>query len=145
MEFGDLINILLILVFAVIAPIVSAVSKKRKNANAPVNNSQGAQGFDNVIESFANELELLKEEKAEAFEEERVGLYRSEAKPYLNVDLEAAQDAELDTMPSENSAETVKNALRDKLKTASTGSEIARDFDIKKAVIYSEILNSKYF
>ncbi len=145
MEFGDLINILLILVFAIIAPIVSAVSKKRKNANAPVNNSQGAQGFDSVIESFANELELLKEEKAEAFEEERVHAQHSKAKPYLNVDLETAQEAELDIMPSENSANTVKKALRNKMKTAKSGCEIAKDFDIKKAVIYSEILNSKYF
>ncbi len=139
MELGDIFNLLLLVLFIVIGPIVRAVSKKKKKQASIANASQESpQGFESLMVSFTDEIETLRREKAEAFENERINIKAQ------NIEVDNL-DSVNENMPTDSPADDLRESFKQNVNENQNASDIAKGFDIKKAVIFSEILSTKYF
>jgi len=139
MELGDIFNLLLLVLFIVIGPIVRAVSKKKKKQASIANVSQESpQGFESLMVSFTDEIETLRREKAEAFENERINIKAQ------NIEVDNL-DSVNENMPTDSPADDLRESFKQNVNENQNASDIAKGFDIKKAVIFSEILSTKYF
>ncbi|MDA3910514.1 MAG: hypothetical protein PF448_04050 [Bacteroidales bacterium] len=147
MELGDLFNLLLLVLFIVIGPIIRALSKNKKEKLRVQNVSQDSpQGFGSLLGTFSDEIEALRREKAEAFENERMNntpnaIQNSAILTNENDDLNAANK----NTPNDSPADDLRESFKQNVNKNQNASDIAKSFDIKKAVIFSEILNTKYF
>jgi hypothetical protein len=143
MEIGDIINFLLILAFAVIMPIIGAFTKK-KAKKTPLG-QQASTGFESVLSSFSDELAKFKEEKAESFDAEySQSSYEKEeisTKPFLEHDLEHFY-AETQTSLSEKKYEQLDDNKAESIEKSWIEEN---EFELKKAIIFSEIIKPKYF
>jgi hypothetical protein len=148
MELGDLFNLLLLVLFVVIGPIVKALSKNSKKKAVVGDASQGSpKGFESLLGSFTDEIDALRREKAEAFENERMNNDEQDygkVNPYLPNEIENLHLANKN-MPTDSPADDLRESFKQNVNENQNASDIAKSFDIKKAVIFSEILNSKYF
>jgi len=147
MELGDLFNLLLLILFVVIGPIIRALSKNNKN-KAPVGNvsADSPKEFESLLGTFSDEIDALRRKKAEAFESERMeNTHNTNQKtPFLTNELDDLTNANENT-PNDSPANDLRESFKQNVNEKQNASDIAKSFDIKKAVIFSEILNTKYF
>ncbi|MEA1874596.1 MAG: hypothetical protein U9N51_09250 [Bacteroidota bacterium] len=147
MELGDLLNLLLLILFVVIGPIVRALSKNNKKKALVGNTSQDSpKEVESLLESFTDEIDTLRREKAEAFKSERIENTQNTNKngTFLSNELDNLYAANENT-PNDSPADDFRESFKQNVKENQNASDIAKSFDIKKAVIFSEILNTKYF
>jgi hypothetical protein len=148
MELGDLFNLLLLVIFVVIGPIVRALSKNSKKKAVVGDASQGSpKGFESLLGSFSDEIDALRREKAEAFENERMSnddQSESNVDSFLPNEIENLHSVNKNT-PTDSPADDLRESFKQNVNENKNASDIAKSFDIKKAVIFSEILNTKYF
>lgn len=146
--FGDIITFLLIIAFSVIFPIIGAVSKNKAKKARSLSNTSNEQSFNDVISSFSSDIEELRRKKAEAFGR------REFAPEYAGYTEGMTEDVHVEEVikPLEkvdkqevNRVEELRESFKQNVNTDGSARSIANSFDIKKAVIYSEILDTKYF
>lgn len=149
MELGDIINFLLVIAFVVVAPLVSALSKKNKkkqNATVPGENARAI--FDEMgLEGSGDPGNLQQSYEERRKKEESGNAYRT-----VDNENEAKSDNWLQKPPkppdiNNDILQSYKQVMPGKRanKGKAEAAMLAKTFDIKKAVIYSEILNTKYF
>ena len=155
MELGDIINLLLVIGFAVIAPIIGAISKKsaKKNkatnpASTQLNEQKNQEGFDVMHEFLQNESK--KSEKSNLQEE-----FQNISENSKSESNKSKEETEYKSAKQENNHIYNKTAkvpkpekssyMHKSKKSSNLNRKIVKDFDGKKAVIYSEILQKKYF
>jgi len=157
MELGDIINFLLIIAFAVVAPIIGAVSKRNKSKQQADKAATGAN------DSFVRDMEKASEQEMESAEHavldnhnlqnDGSGLsyqnhsYTSDFRQTSNKMAEFEKKSAKQDESRRRSQVTQKEMVRRNKKQddPAEAARIARGFNIRKAVIFSEILNTKYF
>ena len=154
MELGDIINLLLIVGFAVIAPIVGAITKKASKKNtlkkpaATESNSQQDQDIDLMEEFYKNESK--KSEKSNLQEEYKNISDQSDTKNEESLDNSENKYTNKENSNIYNQSNLLsnqhqKNFNHKSKKGSNLNRKIIKNFDARKAVIYSEILQKKYF
>ncbi|MFW5767327.1 MAG: hypothetical protein ACOCXO_03055 [Bacteroidota bacterium] len=149
MELGDIINFLLVIAFVVVAPLVSALSKKNKqkqNATLPSENARAI--FDEEGLEDARDPGNLQQ----SYEERRKNEESGNVYPTVDNEIEEKSDNWLQKSPkspdiNNDARQGYKQVIPGKRahKSKAEAAMLAKSFDIKKAVIYSEIINTKYF
>lgn len=135
----DLIVIILTLVFAV-AGVLGQMKKKKKFAG-----DEGQQeASDSILDMFKEELGINDETQPQYYEDPVEVPVKQEVKEkkvekVSSVDYSRYQFRSENEGTSEISQEAPKVEKREKISTG-----IRKDFTLRKAVIYSEILNRKY-
>ena len=119
MEIGDLINLILVLFFAVGAPILGAVSKRRKAAQRASSNPNPL--IENVESFFPEDID--------------------EDESFVRNDIISEREQFVQKTETQNITEDNKQSV----KVDQPEIETKEKFPIRKAVIFSEILNTKYF
>jgi hypothetical protein len=151
METSDIINFLLVLAFVVVAPILRAVSKSKSNKNKLNASVSGAnsQNKKSVFNSIVGEFLETQSGK------ENTENYNQNIPVDMNSNVESYQP-EVD---SQHIGNDNKNIEKEKVRKNVDKEDVVEqqkdrvndfkknlnDFDLKKAIIYSEILNTKYF
>lgn len=150
MEIDSILNLLFILVFVIGLPLLRLVGKNKKQRESSgflqqqTQHHEGAAGFD----MHGGEHKESPAETQEASEKEILhGLEQSgTAIPRPETDMSISNPSVLD---EDKTSVVTKNKLRNNNKTAgarkSQAAAIADSFNIKKAVVFSEILKRKYF
>ncbi len=160
MESGDLLNILLIIAFAVGAPLLSLFGKKGTKTQKSSEPDSEAQGFNfpdhpGSDDTKAQEQAAPGKNQAYIYSDKDINNKNyqiNEAYKQINAQNTSKSD---ELMENGKNDDFVKRGIKQSLsqdiskntlsKPSSKASKIARGFDIKKAVIFSEILNTKYF
>ncbi len=148
-NFGDIVTFLLVIVFSVIFPVIGALAKRKTKVNKPLVNPNGGDFDESEFESvFSFDEENLPQEN------EKNG--HSSANVRFN---EIYQETSIENIPYYNptgnnnkfekqeiiSSDSLTEHLKENVKKPKLEQLIGEDFDAKKAIIYSEILNVKHF
>ncbi len=159
MEVGDILNLLLIVAFAVGAPLISVLGKKKQKTESNTQPVQDDREYINASwpadEDNTNLQTQSSPDTQHAYSDEDIENKKNDIKKaYEQIDEQNLTKSEVSSQKEKNS-KTGTMELKEPLnqdingvsqsKTRSEASKIARGFDIKKAVIFSEILNTKYF
>ena len=161
METGDILNLLLIIAFAVGAPLLSVLGKKKQKSKTTSQPADGAQGFfdadesENDWDSDTHYQPASKNRHAYAYSEEEMLNKKNDIKRAFNqINDQNLTKNKASVQKGKNhdvNAGRIKQALNQDIsddlqsQPTSEAARIANSFDIKKAVIFSEILNTKYF
>jgi hypothetical protein len=156
MELGDIINILLVIAFAIVAPIVGAVSKRSKTKQQAGSSGQtNADGFGDDNQLVDSEWESPESVNTDSRNlQTETAISESQKQAYNSTFTRSGNESDISdknyTKINERKNErqvTSKELLRRNIKQVNSGEavRIAKGFNIKKAVIFSEILNTKYF
>jgi len=127
--FSNIIYLILIVVFA----IFSSQKKKRKKE---ITHSSNASNQQSNVKSFFEEL--LMGEQANIIPEPQVDFYEE---PEIEMPEEPILDKKEDIIVED----VIEKVIKHDYYSQNTFTEVEIDFDLRKAVINSEILNRKYF
>ena len=155
MEIGDYIYLILALALGLISAIRKKKGKNEQAEEFQDEEQQGPRPRSNPLDEIFGDL-VLSEEEEISYEQEPVETYmepepqmqpeiqkkQTEANPYEEYLKRSNQNHE--TISQKLSVISEKKKDEDKRKTSSMKQSIKSEFDLKKAVIYSEILNRKY-
>ncbi|MEA3449278.1 MAG: hypothetical protein U9Q98_12655 [Bacteroidota bacterium] len=161
METGDILNLLLIIAFAVGAPLLSVLEKKKRKSKTTFQPADGGQGFFNADESEndwdtdTHDQPASKNKHAHAYSEEEMLNKRNDIKKAFNQindqnltkNKASVQKGKNNDVNPRRIKQALNQDISDDLRSQpkSEAAKIVNSFDIKKAVIFSEILNTKYF
>lgn len=164
MDTGDIINLVLVVVFVVLAPLLGMLGKKKAARTAPspqAHPEEDIHGFETDNENGVKSGDLheqLQREKKQTQQQynnhyiESKNEGKNNDNEQVNVQNlpkteQKAKNEKYGTTESKTIKQNQNQNIREnsERKSKKTIEHIAKDFDIKKAVIYSEILNTKYF
>lgn len=151
MEISDIINFLLVLAFVVVAPILRAVSKSKSNKNKLNESVLGAKSqnkksvFNSIVGEFL-ETQSVEGNSENCKQDIPVNLSSNTETYQPKIDIQHIENDNKniekekvrENVKEEDVVDQQKDRVNDFKKDLS-------DFDLKRAVIYSEILNTKYF
>ncbi|MGC9330358.1 MAG: hypothetical protein ACP5DZ_00595 [Bacteroidales bacterium] len=160
METGDILNLLLIIAFAFGVPLLSALEKKNQKSKTTSQPAGSAHGFFNADES-ENDLDTnthdqpaSKNKYAYTYSDAEIENKKNDIKRAFNQINEqnltkykaSVQNVENDDIDAGKAKAALNQEINKDLRAQpkSETAKIANRFDIKKAVIFSEILNTKY-
>ncbi|MFO7789621.1 MAG: hypothetical protein ACQES1_04995 [Bacteroidota bacterium] len=164
MDAGDIINLLLVAAFVVVAPLLGMIGKKKSTSSATSaqpHPEDDIHGFETSNENGVKSgdfYEQLQHEKKHTEQHDNNNYIESKNEgknnAYEQLNVQNLPENEQKTKNKKNGtseSKDIKQGLNQHLKEKSaaksktSATQIVKDFDIKKAVIYSEILNTKYF
>lgn len=143
MEIGDIINLLLILGFAIGAPLIGFIAKKFnkdqniQKQNNQVDKDQNERGFESLSEQYYNERGLQNQKD--------VNSNNIRSNPSKSDYIKDEKSDQAEKTAYQVNEESNNNKSNNKYLKDSGANKIAKEFDLRKAVIYSEIMDRKYF